>query len=322
MLTWLDWWVAGSRDKLATAAPGACPDMPATDLEAARMMVSASVATGLKRTPEDWDHLPPDEQARTTFLRALMPFLFAEDCDAPEGIPPAHGLQPTAELVADLAAAKPPRTDVHRSALRESGWYVDVPHRAVLLDEGTELRAIITNPTPGAATDALVVAVLTAPGKNEIVGRYGWTCGGPPGPAHGNALTAAPEHVREAVDDLLALLLIYRGTAADAAAEELPRVDWRHLARLRRKKQKARQKTRSLFRVVRLGPPPLRFGRTDAERGSGGWRLDHRVPVRGHFRLIHHGPKLAKRRLAWIAAHHRGPTDAAEKIRLERLEKP
>ena len=88
------------------------------------------------------------------------------------------------------------------------------------------------------------------------------------------------------------------------------------------KKARARAKTHSLFRVVRLDSPPDRFGRpaaaTPAVGERAGWHLQHRVRVRGHFRLQPYGPHQSLRRLQWIDPHHRGPLSAPEQVDLER----
>lgn len=75
-----------------------------------------------------------------------------------------------------------------------------------------------------------------------------------------------------------------------------------------------------LFRILHLDAPPDRLGRPAPGRGdSGVWRLDHLVPVAGHFRMQPYGPRAALRRLQWIDKHTRGPADGSEKPPLAHL---
>lgn len=184
-----------------------------------------------------------------------------------------------------------------------------------------EGRAVFVQPSAAADT-VLLLAILTKPGSDRMSARLGWIVDRDGQPV-GDVAAETPEPVdtdlvRRRVTDLVTLLMLYRMTAAPSETTELPHVATGDLAGLSAKKQQARQKTHSLFRIVRLSSPPDRFGRPAAERGTGTWHLDHRVRVRGHFRWQPHGPGLRLRRLQWIAAHYRGPEDTPERVDLER----
>jgi len=74
----------------------------------------------------------------------------------------------------------------------------------------------------------------------------------------------------------------------------------------------------SLFSVTELHPPPDRFGRAEGSREQG-WSLQHRIAVRGHFRMVPHGPRNSLRRLHWIDLYYKGPDGGLEKAVLQKL---
>lgn len=98
----------------------------------------------------------------------------------------------------------------------------------------------------------------------------------------------------------------------------LPRVHSQDLDHLSKKKQGAKAKRFTLFKIVRLDSPSDRFGRTDGDRHASGWTLGQRIQVRGHFRWQAYGPQHGQRRLQWIKAYEKGPIDGEQKLPLIR----
>lgn len=296
-MTWLDYYIKGARAGIPAAALRQLPGVR-TDLDAMRLMIAGTIqaAAEAKSTGDT-----PELQARLALYTALAPLLL------PGGAKDPLCLMLTPELAADLAEAKAPDTPEPDRIIEERGVvYLDLPHRALLIGH-LQVRAIVIKATPGIAP--LVTAILTEYGENPMSGRYGWDWGRE-GSVYGSAMEDVDlEMMREQVEDLVRLALLYWASGSGGSQEQLPHVSEERLAALKPEKQSARQKTHSLFRVARLSSPPDRFGRGGGDRSAGGWALGVRVRVRGHFRWQPHGPERALRRLQWIAAHERGPSD-------------
>jgi len=224
-------------------------------------------------------------------------------------------VQVSSELIEDFARATAPRTDAWLATMRSASWYIDIPHRALLVGDH-EVRAIFTQGT--AAGQVMAVAILTTPASNKLSGRCAWVIDDPSPVLGLSAPEIDLEYLAESLDNLIKLISLYRLTASRAAVDVMPMVSIPQLERLPAHKQRARQKTHSLFRVERISTPADRFGRARASR-QGTWTLTHRVPVHGHFRWQPYGERSSLRRLQWIAAHWRGPESAGEKTEIERL---
>jgi hypothetical protein len=147
-----------------------------------------------------------------------------------------------------------------------------------------------------------------------MLGRYAWMMIGED-KIYGDPMGVEADFVRESVTEFVRLVLLYHSIAQ---GQELPYLPPTRKFE-KKKKVQAAQKKYSLFRIHYLDSPPDRFGRPEQSLGGDGWRLDHRVPVRGHFRMQQHGPESKLRKLTWIGAHYRGPEDGAEKVLLDRL---
>jgi hypothetical protein len=305
--TWLDSWVYGAAETARQA--GVPPELTRDDLTAALAMCTAGAAQASGR----------DDYARIAMYGAMLPFLALHNPrtrDAHEFAPP-YGLRLARETVTMLAHARPPQTTLDRDALASRTWYIDLPHRSVMLGEEQQVRAIFAMPTPGQAGSVAIVVVLTEPGADRMTGRYAWMWDYPEATEGADVEMRDPRDVREAVSDLVRLVILYHLTASRQAHSELPRITPAQLAGPNRRQW---QKKATLFRVIHLDAPPDRLGRpADPPHTGRTWRLDQHVPVAGHFRMQPYGPRAALRRLQWIDPHYRGPADGREKPPIEVL---
>lgn len=338
MLTWLDYYVAGSIETLRKSGVAAARVAGMDDRAAMVMLCRSSLLQLARAGGVD----APDLGVGPLLAACILPFCATAPGERGAwvgGWEEPHGLQPEAALVADLADARPPADGLAEAVaeLRRRTWYIDLPHRALLLDGRRQVRAIFAMAGPAADAEAggaidparwsgvMVVAVVTRAGDDRIEARAAWSIGADGGASAVTPLVeAAPPfddaEARRRVTDFLLLLTLYRLTAMPDEREELPRRPAGRAPATKPHKLRAERRRWTLFRVVRLRPPADRFGRPDAARGeSGSWRLDHRVRVRGHFRLQAHGPGHSLRRLQWIAAHERGPHEAPARTDLDRL---
>src|SRR4051812_23009081 len=80
------------------------------------------------------------------------------------------------------------------------------------------------------------------------------------------------------------------------------------------------RKGESIFSMVRLSASGDRLGRPPCGAGAGpGWVLASQQEVSGHFKLQPHGPGGTLRKLIWVDAYERGPTEGSLKPRAVRL---
>lgn len=324
-LTWLDWYASGAAEKLAASG---YPNAARYDDAEALWIMSVSRVASFDITRER--DLPAADMAQFSFFAAISGFL------APEKMKrdPAFrlidattrramflggtGLKLSKRLVQSFAHAKAPKTDDWKALVRQCGWYLDLPHHALMLD-AREVRAIITQPDDLGGVVAL--AILVEPGGNEMAGRYAWMILGETAHPTGCAdIDVDALELQRRANDFIALSLLYYQSLEHC--EALPRRQTGpHLSKIQRKLER---KTKSLFVVHNLPDPVGNLGRPvePVEAGeAGGWHLDHRVTVRGHFRWQPVGEGRSHRELRWIAEHHRG-IDLPEKPQLIPLRRP
>jgi hypothetical protein len=237
-------------------------------------------------------------------------------------------------------------------AMRRRLTYLDIPHGALRIGEGMQVRALFIagNQDPLEGEQVNFTAILTPPGRN-VWRRIGWTedrniiiddgrttadvryalvCAPEPGNDFAEPLEQAARRagvaLRDVLQDLEAfalLALTYMGTVEegrdDAPWPVVPHIPLDHP---RRRGRKARQvaKTFSFFKAHRIGAVPGGFGRPDDWEKGQGRALGRRTEVCGHFRLQPHGPRGSLRRLQWILPHMRGPRSGILSTRLVRLE--
>jgi hypothetical protein len=237
-------------------------------------------------------------------------------------------------------------------AMRRRLTYLDIPHGALRIGEGMQVRALFIagNQGPPEREQVNYTAILTPPGRN-CWRRIGWTedrdiiiddsrtmadlryalvCTPEPGNDFEEPLEQAARRAGVALQDVFEdleafalLALTYMGTAEegrdDAPWPVVPHIPFGHP---RRRGRNARQvaKKFSFFKAHRIGAVPGGFGRpVDREEGQGR-ALGRRTEVRGHFRLQPHGPRGSLRRLQWISPHMRGPRTGILSTNLVRLE--
>lgn len=216
------------------------------------------------------------------------------------------------DLITDFSGAECPPVAELDAALSRCNWYVDLPDGAARVGETHCVRAIFAFTCADCARGR--VAVVCRSGSPRPVAILHWEEGAPLQQTEGCWNEAVDvNRLRVAVDGLLELAVLYDVTASAADRVPVPRVGAKALA-----SRKARQHLQkaSLFSVTELRAPANRFNRPPSTEGRRGWRMDHRVPVRGHFRLQACGVRFSERRLTWIAAHARGPKDGLIRPRL------
>lgn len=327
MLTWLDYYVKGAR---ASAALLGRFD---TDLEAMFALIVHSLA--LEKEVARPAFSGESLAVRKTLYSMIMPFcaralfsprelqmradqLFPEkDLQLFNHVFNTKAVRLNADLVALLSHAKAPNTNEWLSAISHATWYIDLPHKALMLNDRLQVRAIFTQPTRN--DRHIFLCVLTEPNKNAIVDRLAWMLEKKTEAPLADTYATDTATVRENVENFVKLLVLYESIAEKTERVPLPRVTISDLAKLKEKKAVAKQKTHTLFSVVDLRSPPNRFGRTNAPSLQQAWRLDRRITVRGHFRWQAYGEKMSKRKLIWIDSYERGPQDAPTPTTIVRL---
>lgn len=240
MQTWLDYWVDGAS---ATARQAGLPaDRITNDRDAAWLMCVAAVA---RQSPGDTDQV-----AQIAMYVAMIPFLAPHTLD----LAPPYGLRLSRDTVEMLIRARPPATQLDREALSEHSWYIDIPHRTVMVSDEQQVRAIFATPAAdrqdGTSPRGIaLVAILTRPGSDQITGRYAWMWDYPEQTAGSDIEVRDPRDVREAVTDLVRLVILYHLTARHQDCVELPRGT---AAQLAGRNARRWQKKASLFRQLSL----------------------------------------------------------------------
>lgn len=318
-LTWLDFYASGAAEKLrAGGYPGAAEF---SDSEALWVMAIGWVASG-----EISPAVPAADMAQFSFFGAVAAFVAPPNVRDPEKIfgidepkframfAGGRGLKLSPRLTRALAHARAPDTTEVLDMLGQHCWYLDVPHRALMLGE-RQVRAILTQ--PNAHGGVVAVAVLTAPGSDEMAGRYAWMIAGDTAIPTGCADTEIdPAELQRRASDFVKLALLYYRSLEHT--ELLPRrIGPQRGTKIQRKLERH---TKSLFAIHVLPEPKGNFGRPVEPGDGNGWRLDHRVTVRGHFRWQPVGEGRARRELRWIAEHQRGK-DLPDKPHLTPLRK-
>lgn len=304
-LTWLDWYASGAAEKLRAAGYLGAADF--SDAEALWVMAVSGVANmNVYRERA----MSASAMARLSFFGAVAAFVAPHrETLKSKGLDNeplramffgGRGLKLSPRLVRALAHARAPENEGWVEMLRQHCWYLDLPHRALMLGE-RQVRAILTQPDSMGGVAA--IAVLTAPNADEITGRYAWMIIGDTAIPDGCAdIEIDPAELRRRASDFVVLALLYFRSLE--RTEMLPR----QIGPLRGTKiqRKLEQRRKSLFVVHVLPGPVGNFGRPSEADGEKGWRLDHRVTVRGYFRWQPVGEGRARRELRWIAEHERG----------------
>lgn len=329
-LTWLDWYASGAADTLAKSGlPGAKSKM--ADDEALWVMCMLSLSQIDDADAPARLNWSDSDLAQYVFFGAVAAIVppqgetrkhwrqfFAENPTVEPTLLGGKGIKLSARLVQAFAYAKAPQTEDWKSLVTAHGWYLDLPHRSLMIGN-RQIRAIFTHPDTLGGVAA--VAILTEPGSDSMAGRYAWMLVGKTDYPAGCADVADIDalDVQRRANDFIALALLYYRSLEHC--ETLPRCQTGpHLSKIQKRLER---KTKSLFVVHNLPDPVGNLGRPAepmAETDGNGWRLDHRVTVRGHFRWQPVGEGRARRELRWIAEHHRGE-DLPEKPKLIPLRK-
>ena len=109
--------------------------------------------------------------------------------------------------------------------------------------------------------------------------------------------------LKEQINHWLRLLILYQYSQETAPKDYLPSFSATAFDKLKRKKQQASIKTKTLFKIQILDKPENNFGR---QLLGHTWTLDHIVAVSGHFRWQPHGPERSLRKLIWIDDYVKG----------------
>lgn len=322
-VTWLDWYAEGAARRFANIR---IPGFEQADDAQALWIMSVSALAQLAETNHNGDLLQDSALAQYVFFGSVaslvaptgeawnrcQQFVGPQKAEAiKELLHGGEGLKLSKKLVRSFAHAKAPDTQEWITTAKRHGWYFDLPHHALMLG-GHQVRAILTHPSSLGSVSA--VAVLTEPGSDEINGRYAWMLIGNADLPTGSGIDEAGvsrEELRQRASDFIILALLYYQSLGDVPM--LPR-RFPTKAGKRSIQERLAHRSRSLFAVRSLPDPLGNLGRPSepAPTSGQGWKLDHRVLVRGHFRWQPHGPERQLRRLIWIEPHERG-ADLAEK---------
>ncbi|UEM24539.1 hypothetical protein JL100_030415 (plasmid) [Skermanella mucosa] len=339
MKTWLDAFLTGHLRNVQAipqlaANFKAAGQVPRDDFDAMRMgclLDYQAYQRGMR--------IPMVQGGIITLTVAQLAFLrIASDKSGPTTVP-SRAVQPAMELVETLVHARAPARDTWRSAIEDVVWYIDLPHRALMVGPLHEVRAILTCPFDG---EIWINAILTKPNSDQLVGRVCWRVaeartdtnwkpvdprlvafggtmhfGDMPGPddmlASGGIPTMDAGYFRDSVEDLVGLIVLFETVGgSDDAATYLPQKSREEC----RRTPSILRPTFSLFKVRRLEVPADRFGRPDTGR-KGSWTLDIRQQVEGHFKMQPYGPGRMLRKLIWVAGYERGPEDGRVRSELE-----
>jgi len=317
MLTWLDYYVQGASE--STRAVG-LSDFGGDDVAAMAMLSALNLERLTKHRKRQ--RIDSDEAVAATLASCVhamtahaLPEQISHAVGAEESfvqnLYTTRAIRPAVDLLETLRDAKAPDTDDWKTPLMSATWYFDIPDKVLKVGGECQLRAVFTQPT---RWDRIaVVCILTAPGSNKIAGRFAWIWGQDEA-VYGLRISGVdPETVRDRLENLLRLLVLYAQVAEKAEFVPLPRTTTRELAGLKPKKRRARLNKSSLFTIRELCPPRNRFGRPVSEVSEPIWRLERAVEVRGHFKWQPYGPKHARRKLIWIDPYVRGPKDRTPK---------
>lgn len=357
MLTWLDWYVRrriqapeSAEDILRHMRAGATNPMMALAEECADLLAEFTVdregfarKVGNRKVAEDLG----------VRLGLMSPFIsgFARPETRAVVLPsPPLGLLLTRETAALLGDADPPGDDWRNLTFgsgpgqdRRTGVYVDVPHSALLVGSGLQVRAIFAIPmmvddgAGGLRWDGgvLVHGLVTTTGSEHESGSVfavvlpdeGMTLlaldpdtvmGGidmGDGAATGSPEWVAVYHrVMENSVRFLRMALAYHRYGPPDARQAVGRTSPERAATNNSRPKKGE----SLFAVTRLTASADRMGRPPAT-GAGGWNLAARQEVAGHFKLQPHGPGGSLRKMIWVQAYGRGPEDGPVKPKAVRL---
>ncbi len=217
--------------------------------------------------------------------------------------PKLLAVQPSIELLQDFIGGRAPDVDVPAIVNQYGLVYIDIPRTGTLAVGEYVLDAIFL--AAGVDGSAVVrMDLMNAAGAYAL--HWGF---------HEPPAAAMP------VYDLIKLILAYYTTIEETNIAYLPQAGTR-LSTTKVKKQRKEARNTTMFKVVTLVPPADHFGRRDrACVPKGGWKLDHRVRIRGYFRMQPYGKRKQYRRLQWIASSMKGPPDAPMKHAMHKLER-
>jgi hypothetical protein len=266
--------------------------------------------------------MPEHAIERCAMMMAIAPF-FRVGTDAPGSIfaQDRVAVHPAPELVEDFADARPPESGMAlvAKALRNKIWHLDVPHYAVMLATDQQLRGIFANPFLTDDGMICISVVTTHPGTDREVTRMSWAMG--TDDSIGIPVGIDPDHLRSSVEAFLSLVVLHYEFAKREDNPAIPTTR-RGVEQARARVAKPRRekpKTFSLFRIHHMESPHDRFRRPRGTIAQGGWTLQWRTPVKGHFKMQHHGPGKILRKLIWVDGHERGPEDAPLRPRMDLL---
>ncbi len=234
----------------------------------------------------------------------------------------------TEDLIETFQDAKAPEIKSSElGVLPASFTYIDLPVGKIILKDKLSLKAltVIGAINPGNEIIQCILSdgrgfsdqhIITFPLVGDFI-RYSL-----PEPFmakySADELSELLDVITERVRSFTILTLLYYRVASNEETHLLPRLSEKTLRNSSIKKQKAKQKTHTLFSVHLLSPPPDRFGRNKETISAGkNWELTHKVSVHPHFRWQACGPKWSERKLLWIEKFERGPTGSRKKMNLD-----
>ncbi|MFZ1642691.1 MAG: hypothetical protein WAV07_14910 [Candidatus Contendobacter sp.] len=312
-LTWLDWFVDSMGADYRLLNSHLKPIISATEATywSARQVTDQAFVRGY--TTDD-----QNEIGRALFCAALVGFCNPEPkTDETRAALRCQGLKLPTKLVHTLSNAYAPQTNDWKALARDRCWYFDLPPRSLVV-EGDDVRAIFTWTAGDGKVSA--VAIHTPPNSNEIAGYYVWWLLENPSEQPDSSPSLDPVRVAPHANDFIALALLYYQSQQQRNIMESSLTVTQKDSRNYQKKGTS-DKPLTFFAIHTLSKPHNNLDRSLALHEGRTWKLDHLVPVRGHFRLQPVGKQRSRHELRWIADHIRG-TGLPQKPMLTPLRMP
>lgn len=237
----------------------------------------------------NFNKIPQDELAFFHLNGAILKFIDKKN--------PGIGIKLSKDLVDIFLQATPPR-NIHtiKDFIKDKNVYIDLPKNYLTIN-GRTTSAIFLTPLEN--TEDLMLCVVYS--KNNESWNVFWTFGDS---HYENQTNYVVEHIQN-IERLTTLSLLYYISLTDKI--KIPALPQRLPSRtkLTAIQNKLQNNNKSIFTIRSLEPPPDNFGRGAIIKRNG-WKLEHKVIVRGHFRWQAYGEGWKEHKLIWIGEFERG----------------
>lgn len=182
--------------------------------------------------------------------------------------------------------------------------YIDVPEKTFVFNEEFQLNAVfIVRDRSGVANYVNCFSKIGKPfNLIEEISEVVFSSEGDTS-FYSNFPVTQNSYLKPRILDLCRSVLLYYVYEGQRSGE-LPRINPTNLASLSGKKQRAKQKKASLFRVKYLNPDPYKLVGKRSPKAS--WELSHRVEVQSYFRMQPYGEGNKQRRFQLVRGYVKG----------------